>query len=274
MNALVPRLFGRLTVLWYVVALGTANAQPLPTPHANLDYLGYYYHDSKYGDFRAETNPYTNTSILGPGGVVDTAESDWQTPFAAALSRAAGDGKNIILLVERGTSGNQTFSWGAVLDIAATYWASVKIVGIFDDNVTDDITKEELEDEISDLRSAFSARSLADRPVMANFSVDSNGDINYSDADVFEAAGLDIIAINAYIQDNPFSTTAAAVAFLEDLLDDALTLIDTAGKQAMLVMQGFDRNESTFNIPLLEALKGAGLCRCRKRLKRYWHFDL
>jgi len=241
-----------VAVFCSLVGSKVATAQLLPPPHANLDYLGYYYHDSKFGDYTAITNPYTNLSITGPGGHAFSEDPDWEEPFEAALLRAAGDGKRIFLFMDRGTSGAQVFTWDAVLDIAAPFWASIDVVMIFDDNITATISQQDLEGAIIQLRAEFTERSLADRPIMANFPLDDTTGLAVNSG-VFDAAGLDIVAINAYIQMK--ATTADAVAFLETALVGALALIDTAGKNAFLVMQGYDRNGGFTSIPMLEALQ-------------------
>jgi hypothetical protein len=249
-----------LVLLAWVRATSVGSAQitltGLPSPsHGNLDYIGYYFSISKYGDYSTAVFPYTNLFIALPKNAAYSDDPDWQTPLYDQVATATSQGKRVLLLMSdsRHNTQYQEYSWDDILDVVDEFWSSIDLICIHDDDITSTISEQDLQDDIAALRTTFSNHSLADRPIMANFAF---GDQGFANPGATDAEGLDIVGITAYLDDDDdFEDTEEAVGVLEDRLDDALASVDGLGKQAFLNMQAFDRSGVFDDIEMLVALQ-------------------
>jgi hypothetical protein len=245
------------TILSVIAAANVATAQALAPPlYPNITYFGYYYSDSKYGDYSNTVYAYTNLFIAIPGGSATTDVADWQTPLRSELQRAVNSNKRILLLMADAGSnaGAQVFSWDSVLDVADDFWASIDFVSIYDDNVTGTITAQQLADDIASLRTSFAAHGLANRPVMANFAFNAQAEFSQSSAAAMTASGLDIVGINAYLPVANYGTPSAAAAYYASKLALAFSVVPAA-KNIFPVMQAFDRPPNGFTVDVVAALQ-------------------
>jgi hypothetical protein len=229
------------------LASGVAAAQSLPAPtNPNLRYLGYYFADGRDGDFTSVVFPFTNLYIANPTAY-NTANPDWQTPFRNSLQNAFNNGKAIQLLMADGVSGQQTFSWDAILDVARDFWSRVEIVEVLHEPPAG-TPAAFIEGKINELKEKLNARSLAPRPVSVQFGASVP-------TDAITAPSLDIVGIEAYLAPPGHPDPAVNVTQLNALMDEGKNRVRNAGKKAILVMQAYDRNFTWTNIETLKALQ-------------------
>jgi hypothetical protein len=149
----------------------------LPSPsHGNLDYIGYYFSISKYGDYSSAVFPYTNLFIALPKNAAYSEIADWMTPLYNQVNSAVSQGKRVLLLMSdsRHNTQYQEYSWEDILDVVDEFWSSIDVICIHDDDITSSLSQEDLESDIASLRATLSGRSLPDRPIMANFTFSGN----------------------------------------------------------------------------------------------------
>lgn len=201
-----------------------------PPANHSIDF-GYYFVDSKFGQFEGEVKAFTNLAYIGPNNMlgVGSPASDIQAALALGMARLGAAGIKMLLDVEAGS----LISIDQCLSAAAPYWDKVKYVNYNGDWGG---TKAALNSGITTLRNKIAAMGLADRPIgITNDGATFTGDW-------VDAEQLNYVLVECYSLDpanhgtnqQNIDSMVAAVNKLKARVD--------AGKQVGLIFQGYDRN--------------------------------
>jgi hypothetical protein len=212
----------------------SAHENPLPAADHEMDF-GYYFVDGRYGDFRAEVNPYTNLYYAWVWRNYPT-DQPWEPPFRVSLQNAHREGRRIHLNLQ-----DEAY-WDAALDIAAPYWEDIARIELADEPPWD---RAETEAVLRRLRQKLSARGLAPRPlgIVYTHSQVLNGDGLF-------AAGLDWVGIEAYVDPPGSSISQENVDALTAYVRRAKNRVP-GDKKIVLIMMAYDRNGAWRNLETL-----------------------
>lgn len=219
------------------VTSGGTSGNPVPPstgglPKANhpIDF-GYYYVDSKYGQYAGDVKGYTNLAYIGANNVLPTGSpaSDVQAALGLAIGRLAGAGIGVILDVENGSLIQIKDSIAA----AAPYWDKVKYLvanGDWGD------TAAALNSLCNRVKTAVNTAGLEPRLVGVTF------DGMTLSGGWWDASSLDFVLLECYSPDpNSHGTSKENTDRVADLVKTMKGIIP-ATKKLGLILQGYDRN--------------------------------
>jgi hypothetical protein len=233
-----------------------ASANPLPVKtNPNLQYFGYWFSDGRWGDFKSEVFPYTNTYIAIPGGY-DT-NLDWRPLLTASMCAAKAAGKRIYLGAGQDLDPSHfpaaLLSWDNILSAASApcgpgqpnAWDVVDLVEVFHET---DLTAAQAEAQIGNtstpgtFKYKLNAYGLALKPLGIMQSAECADNLPHptcygGGADTKNAPSLSYVGVEAYIYQS--GTIANTIANLNAYLDRAKN--NAGSKSVVLVPMSFDR---------------------------------
>lgn len=206
--------------------------------------LGYYFADSRYGQFLDEVG-YTNTTFCEAGSGYHGGGLQWPFALRRAVKRARKLGYKVDLNFQ------DPLFWDQTLARTKSLWSTINWIDIMDEPP---LNKFQLDELIQDLRGWIETDGLEQKPIGAVFSrsqmLNGNG---------FNASGLDWVGIEAYLTRDEWDKAAEGgrgmqYRLLFDTVQDQLVKIKPS-KEKLLVLQGYDRNGTWDDISELEILQ-------------------
>lgn len=198
--------------------------------------LGYYFADSRHGNFLREVRSYTSFTFCEAGDFYDGS----MAKFERALRSARRLGFKIHLNFQWGDPDVPPFE--EVVKVAAPVWDAVELVDLRDE------PGGHLATAVRALRKAIRGAGLKRRPIGAVF---TQPDIIAKRA---RFASLNWVGIEAYVHPRFQASAAGAVREMRRLVHSQLALIPRH-KAVVVVGQAYDRNGNWSNIRSLKALQ-------------------
>lgn len=201
-----------------------------PAANHAIDF-GYYFVDSKFGQFEGEVKAFTNLAYIGPNNMlaVGSPATDVQAALGLAIGRLTAAGIKVLLDVEAGG----LITIDQCLSAAAPYWDKVKYVNYNGDWGG---TKAALNSGIITLRNKIAAMGLADRPIGI-----TNDGSTFA-GDWVDAEQLNYVLVECYSLDpGNHGSNQQNIDSMVATVNKLKARVD-AGKQVGLIFQGYDRN--------------------------------
>jgi hypothetical protein len=222
----------------------------IPSPNHTLAY-GYYFTDSKYGNYQTEVDCYSDLYYAGTGPAYyagsDTPTDEWLPLMKASVQKAVDKKKRINLAISiNDVSPDAQARIDKVLNIMAKFWTSVYIIELADEP---DWTKKQTEAKLQELRGILRNHGLPDKPMGIVYTQDQTLNSN-----AIFATGLDWVGIEAYVSAPGDANAQVNVDNLNNFINRAKARIP-ADKNIVMIMQAYSRNYAWTNIDTLKELQ-------------------